>query len=154
MKTTLLSLALAFGAAAPTLAATIPMETGGLVRDSTDQQAPIAVASACVSNNTNFRIVFNANWGIDGERWSRLVLNPGDVGLYRLVMDAVRPDTSLTLKFPADPTSGAVADQAIPATWGTVRENDCAKLPSFNFVLQTTDGGANQFALVAATPAN
>ena len=125
----LLPLAFACIASAPVFANTLPIET--ITAAFVDQTpATEAVASACVTNKTDYRVVFFSSWGANTGGWRRLSLRPGDSGLYSLVSQTEIPNTSLTLRFPASPTSNQAAEQVIPATWGVTREIDCAKLLS------------------------
>jgi len=125
-----------------------PVETVAVELADGDQD--IAVASACITNTTDYRVVLDANWGI-GDVWSRVALSPGDSSVYRLVLDEARAETQLTLRFPAAPTSCDTAEFSIPATWGSERIDDCSLLPQFRLVLQSTDGGDDVFALEAVT---
>lgn len=125
-----------------------PVETLAVELEGQDQE--IAVASACITNTTDYRLVLNANWGI-GDVWSRTVLSPGDSSVYRLVLDEARAETQLTLRFPTAPTSCDSTEFSIPATWGNERIDDCSLLPQFRLVLETTDGGDEVFALEAVT---
>lgn len=148
MKSKLLPLLFAVVSAAPAFAATKATENKTRLTDDGCQQT-IAVASACVTNTTDYQVTFAGNWGLDGEEAAQVVLNPGDTWLNRLVLDA-QQDLSLTLEFPAGPTSNDVANLVIPATWGTERQDDCSLLPSYEFQKQDTDGGDPIFVVVPA----